>query len=457
MSQESNPSNDSPGRFHDMGGLDVEFPEGFHWGTGTAAYQNEGNNTNAQWYHFEHSRITEDGNHAGEACGWWENPAPDFDLAASLGHNSMRISVSWDRIEPKRGEFDESALERYRGMIDALTERGIEPVVTLHHFNHPQWFEELGGFEHDDCVELFVRYTERVLDYLGDRCRTWITINEPNIVAAMGYFTGEHPPARQADIRGVFRVSRNMARCHAAAYRVIHAARPDSLVSFTNHFLFLRPERKYSLMDRLVVRVISSLLNDSFTRFVVDGKLPFFRRKLRQSLKGVAGTWDFLGINIYGRFNVRFSLRDVNTGFMQMNTPPGTPTGDLDPNGRNIYGECYPQGIRAVVDRYRSYGKPFYVMETGVQDREDRVRPWVLAQGVLTVAALIGEGVPILGYHHWTLVDNFEWAHGWHLRFGLVVLDRETGLRKPRPSAQLYRKIIDGNKITRSLLEEYVK
>ncbi len=456
MTKKAETGDDPTGRFHGENGLDVDFPEGFHWGTGTAAYQNEGNNTNSQWHHFEQKRITEDGNHAGQACGWWDNPEPDFDLAKSLGHNSMRISLGWDRIEPAQGVFDDEALSRYARMIAALTERGIEPVVTLHHFSHPQWFEELGGFEYAGCAELFARYTERVLDRLGPQCRIWVTINEPNIVAAMGYFTGEHPPARQADIRAVFKVTRNMARCHAEAYRIIHAARPDALVSFTNHFLFLRPERKSSLMDHLVVRIISGLLNDSFTRIVVDGKLPLFRRRLRRSLKGVAGTFDFLGINIYGRFNVKFSIREVNNGFMQMNTPPGTPTGDLDPHGRNLYGECYPQGIREVVDRYRKHRKPFYVMETGVQDRDDLVRPWVLAQGVLTVAALLAEGVPILGYHHWTLVDNFEWAFGWNLHFGLVALDRETLERKPRPSARLLKEIIAGNRITRDLLKEYV-
>jgi len=432
----------------------LEFPEGFLWGVGTSAYQVEGNSINTQWYDFEKAGGIKTHESSGIACDWWNRAEQDFDIARALGLNSMRISVSWARIEPEDGIFDAVAIERYRQMLSALIERNIRPMVCLHHFAHPSWFEEKGAFLSPRCVEDFTRFVKFTVAELSDLCSDWITINEPNVYASEGYLDGNHPPARSGHLREYFRVLGNMALCHGAAYHLIHKLQKGARVSFANHFIIFTQVRD-QVFDRLAARIASDSFNNIFINLITGKKIPPFCG-LKGRLDEIRDTWDFVGVNIYGGTDVAFDITQPKTGFVRRINPVNGRTGDLDSEGNAMFSEIYPQGIEIVVKKLAQHDKPFYILENGVPDSEDRLRPWVIATAVKTMNELIRQGYKILGYHHWTLVDNFEWAHGYSERFGLVGMDPVTHERKPRPSASFYSEIVKANGMSEDMVRKYV-
>ena len=173
------------------------FPAGFLWGTATAAHQVEGNNRNNQWWAWEQTPgHIHQNQRSGLACNWWApgGAEADLDRAQALGQNAHRLSVEWSRLEPSAGVFDPAAFGRYREILTALRARGLSAMVTLHHFTNPLWFEAQGAWLNPHSVALFQRFVERVAGELGDLVDLWCTINEPNVVATLGYLVGEFPP-----------------------------------------------------------------------------------------------------------------------------------------------------------------------------------------------------------------------------------------------------------------------
>lgn len=416
------------------------FPPGFAWGVAASAHQVEGDCANNQWAAWEKRGRIKSGDRAGLACDWWRNAEQDFDLARSLGVNALRLSLEWSRIEPKKGQWDQAALDRYRVMLAGLRDRGIRPFVTLHHFTNPIWFEEQGAFENPESVPLFERYTRQVMEALGGLCRDWCTFNEPNVYAALGYFLGEFPPGRTGRFLRAARVTRNLCLAHAAAYRTIHSVQSGSNVGWAQHYVVFKPRRPESAVDRWLCGFIDRRFNENFAESIEVGIAPFPLHKFGAALPEVKGTCDYVGINYYSRLRAGFHLNSPRTMFFKLTVPPHKPQGD---HGIEVpYGEAYPEGLRQAVARFKSFNKPVYILENGVPDRDDRIRPWVLRSIVEQMHIRLSEGVDLRGYFHWTLTDNFEWNEGWHLRFGLIELDPQTQARRPRPSAKLYEEII---------------
>jgi beta-glucosidase len=416
------------------------FPPGFLWGVATASHQVEGGCTNNQWSHWEQQGRIKSRDHVGLACDWWQNAERDFDLAKSLGVNALRLSVEWSRIEPQQGVFDQKAIARYRAMLLALRERNIRPFVTLHHFTNPLWFEQQGAFESPASVPLFERFTRHVVSELKDLCSDWCTFNEPNVYVSLGYFLGEFPPGRKGRVLQAARVTRNLLLAHAAAYRAIHQLQPHASVGWAQHYVVFKPRKTESAIDGWLAGFMDRRFNDNFASSVLDGRAPFPLSEFGDRLPEVEGTCDYIGINYYSRLRAGFNLRSPKTLFFQLTVPPHKPQGDSGIEAP--YGEAYPEGLRRAVEHFRSFHKPVYILENGVPDRADRIRPWVIQSSVEQMKNLLREGVDLRGYFHWSLTDNFEWNEGWHLRFGLVELDPVTQGRKPRPSARLYSDII---------------
>ena len=199
------------------------FPKGFLWGTATASHQVEGNNTNNNWHYWEEEGQIEPGLSCGLACDWWGGRwKEDFDRASEAGQNTHRLSIEWSRIQPALDRWDEEALDYYRQMLRGLVERGLTPMVTLHHFTDPLWLTFLGGWEYEPVVSLFEAYVRKVVEALGDYVNFWCTINEPNVYAVMGYIFGVFPPGKK-DLGATFDVMTKLVRGHAAAY---HAIKP---------------------------------------------------------------------------------------------------------------------------------------------------------------------------------------------------------------------------------------
>lgn len=418
----------------------LAFPDDFVWGVATSSHQVEGGNLNNQWAAWEDRGRIKSKDYAGFACDWWRNAEVDFDLAKSLGVNALRLSVEWSRIEPTEGQWDKSALARYRQMLKALHERGIRPFVTLHHFTNPQWFEAKRGFANAESVGLFQRFTQRVLGALGDLCQDWATFNEPNVYVALGYFLGEFPPGKKGRVIEAAKVTKNICLAHAAAYRTIHSLQKDANVGWAQHYVVFKPRRPESAIDRWLCGFIQRRFNDNFAEGIQSGRAPFPLNKFGQTLPEIKGTCDYVGINYYSRLRVGFEPLSLKTLFVEISVPPHKPQGD---SGIEVpYGEVYPEGLRQAVEHFASFKKPIYVLENGVPDRKDRIRPWAIESIVQQMHTLLAEGIDLKGYFHWTLADNFEWNEGWHLRFGLFELDPATQIRKARPSAQVYERMI---------------
>ncbi len=416
------------------------FPSGFVWGVSTSAHQVEGDNFNNQWAAWEKAGRIKSRDRAGLACNWWQNAEQDFDLARQLGVNALRLSIEWSRLEPRQGEWDTQALARYRTMLQGLRERGLRPFITLHHFTNPLWLEEKGAFLAPDSPRIFERFTERVVESLGDLCSDWSTFNEPNVYVSLGYFLGEFPPGKKGRFMQAARVTENLCLAHAAAYRTIHRLQPHANVGWAQHYVVFKARRPESALDRWIAAFMDRRFNDNFAVSIRTGRAPFPLDRLGHNLQEVQGTCDYVGINYYSRLRAGLELRSPKTFFFQLTVPPHKPQGDA---GIEVpYGEAYPAGLRHAVRHFLPFRKPIYILENGVPDRSDRIRPWVLESTFREMRALLAEGADLRGYFHWTLTDNFEWSEGWHLRFGLIELDPETQARRPRPSAQLYSRLI---------------
>ncbi|GAB4556928.1 MAG: glycoside hydrolase family 1 protein [Anaerolineae bacterium] len=428
----------------------LTFPPGFLWGTATAAHQVEGDNRNNQWHAWEQQpgRIYA-GHRSGRACGWWVpgGAEADLDRAAQLGQNAHRLSVEWSRIEPEPGVFDEAALQRYRQILLHMRDRGLEPMVTLHHFTDPLWAARRGGWENPAIIGWFRRYVQRVVGTLGDLVSYWCTINEPNIYVALGYLRTDFPPGKPDPVRAL-RVMNHLLRGHAAAYRVIHQMDGSAKVGIAHHVAVFDPARPDSAWDRMAARLHDWVFNQITLRAPVDGKIRFPAGS-GLVYGPLVDSQDFIGLNYYVHYLVEADPTTIELARYRF--PAGAPVTDVKANGEP-YCALSPEGFYRALRRVGSFGKPVIVTENGIPDAQDRLRPRMLVTYLEQLHRAIQEGVDVRGYFHWTLVDNFEWAEGWKLRFGLIEMDPETGQRRPRRSAELYAEIARSNALPARLL-----
>ncbi len=423
------------------------FPPDFRWGVATAAHQVEGENTNNQWYTWEQEegRIKQ-GHHSGKACNWWRNIEGDFDRAAAMGLNALRLSVEWSRIEPQEGYLDTNALDRYRAMLQSLRDRNIEPMITLHHFSDPLWITAKGGWENEEIVEYFSRFVEHTVQALGDFTTLWCTINEPNVYAFMGYLRGVFPPGKH-DLQLTFKVLANMLKAHAAAYRVIHRVQPDARVGYAHNLRFFDPLNPKSLADWAVAKIQDLAVNETSLLPLRKGWwIPPMGYGPALSMHH---TLDWIGLNYYTRDRIVFDKNLPGDAYGRATHTPGAEL--LDGN----YGEYYPEGMYRALMRLADFNVPIYVTENGIPDSDDNQRPRALLMHLHQMWKALQNRPDIKGYYHWTLVDNFEWAEGWTLPFGLIELEPESGKRRPRLSSDLYTAIVRSNAITPELIDAY--
>lgn len=424
------------------------FPRGFLWGTSTAAHQVEGNNTNNNWWAWEQKPgyILQDHKSA-RACDWWGGRwREDFDRAADGNQNAHRLSVEWSRIQPVPDRWNEEALDRYIEMLRGLQERGLTPLVTLHHFTDPVWLAEKGGWETEETVAHFEKFVRKTVGALKEYVNYWCTINEPNAIVFWGYLMSVWPPGKK-DFRTAMRVLTNMVRAHAAAYHAIHSIQPAARVGFASVYRSFYPRNGKSPLDRWVARLLSKLFNEMFPLSLVTGVVstPIGRTRLPQA----KGTQDYFGLNYYTRDLVSFRLLDPGNFFARRTFRPGSlisPTGFIANE---------PEGFYEAMKWALQFKMPIIITENGIEDAEDKIRPTYLIQHLHQVWRAVNFNYPIKGYFHWTLVDNFEWERGWTQRFGLWELDPATQVRRKRPSADLYAAICRENGISADMVNQY--
>lgn len=387
---------------------DLSFPDGFTWSTATAAHQIEGGNWNNDWWRWEHTAGSGVAEPSLDACDSWNRWEEDADIVASLGLGAYRFSVEWSRIEPEDGLFSIASLDHYRRMCEGLRSRGVEPVVTFHHFTTPRWLADRGGWEHPDTADRFAAYAERVAAHLADVMGRACTINEPNIVASIGWGYGAFPPGVR-DWGRVGAVTEVFVDAHRKGVEAIRAGAPGVPVGLT-------------------------LSMDDY-QAVDGGEAKLQRRRAAMEDVYLAATIgdDFVGVQTYTRTRIG-------------------PEGRLGPEeGVPVLSmgyEYWPESLEATVRRASEVtgGQvPILVTENGIGTDDDRQRIDYLHAALSGLLRALSDGIEVQGYTCWSLLDNFEWAYGYVPRFGLVEVDRTTFARTPKPSAHWFGEVARAN------------
>lgn len=414
----------------------ARYPEGFLWGSATSAHQVEGGCTNNNWSAFEHAtdargspRIA-GGQRSGDACQHWDRFREDIGLMKAIGLNAYRFSVEWSKIEEREGVFNEDALEHYAEVVEALRGAAITPVITLHHFTHPLWLEHAGGFLRDDAPELFTRFVRKVYARLSTRVPLWYTINEPAVMAVNGYVTGEFPPGTQDIGRGL-RVLRNLLRAHTAAYVACKELNPEPSVGIATNMFVYAPASRWNPLDRLAARIADQTMNGALLEYLVTGKadLRFAGYGRERWDTGVRNACDIVGINYYTRFFLRLTPWHANP-VRQVTRAPEDQLTDM---GWEIYPEGLLEVLRMAAERT---GLPLIVTENGIADADDRKRALFIRDHLGSLDRALQQGIDVRGYFYWTLMDNFEWAHGFSKRFGLYNVDVRSQQRTLREGSR---------------------
>lgn len=422
----------------------LRFPDGFRWCAATAAHQIEGYNSNSDWWDWELiPGKVKNGEHSGPACDHWNRVQEDVAILRDLGMKTYRFSVEWAKIEPQPGVFDHDVITHYRNELRLLSEAGIEPMITLHHFTFPKWVRAQGGWEWDGIQEAFARYADVVITQIGPDVVDWITINEPYVHILGGYYVGLTPPGETRAMKDLVPVVEGLLKSHALAYRTLHASavrlNRKIRVGFAHHLRVIEPHRRTNPIDSSVARSMHRVLNWSISDAIQTGKLVMKISPLlseERDLPELLGTEDFIGVNYYTRDFISYSVKSGVT----FHPPDTAPKNDL---GWEIYPEGIYQLLTELANRYP--GKPVFITENGLADSTDTQRPQFIQGHLSEVHRAITAGVPVEGYCHWSLMDNFEWVEGFEPRFGLFEVDYSTFKRSPRPSAFLYEGIARSN------------
>ncbi|HTZ10331.1 MAG TPA: family 1 glycosylhydrolase [Acidimicrobiales bacterium] len=373
------------------------FPEGFLWGTATAAHQVEGGNVGNDWWAFEHAPGTPCAESSGDACDSWHRWPEDLALVAGLGLNAYRFSLEWSRVEPADGEWSVAALDHYRRQCERCLELGLVPVVTFNHFTLPRWLAERGGWEWNDAPGRFARFCARAGEHLGDVVGWACTLNEPNVVAMMGYLWGVFPPA-VTDAGRRLAVNGALCTAHRQAVAALRAGPGDFPVGLT-----------LSMTDYQAVPG-------------GEAELEALRGPNEDVFLGATAGDDFVGVQCYSRLR-------VGPGGM-LGPEEGVPVTQMG------Y-EYWPQAVEATVRRAWEVtgGVPVVVTENGISTGADEERIAFVTEAVAAVRRCLADGIPVRGYFYWSLLDNFEWVLGYRPRFGLVGVEPGTFERRPKPSA----------------------
>lgn len=413
-------------------------PDDFLIGCASAAHQVEGG-LDDDWTRMEseHPERIRDGSVSGIACDHYARYRDDLRLLAEMHHTAHRFSIEWSRVEPREGVFDRAALLHYRDVVRTCRALGMEPVVTLQHFTLPLWLADRGGVLSRDAPRLFARFAAVCAETVGADVSWWVTINEPEVLAVLGYLYAEWPPL-QPSARAFLGALAGMARMHAAAYKALHAVAEahgwSARVSVAHHERPMRPLNPRSPIHRAVAVLPNAIFNRWFLRACTSGRLlpPVGHG---QSVAGLRDSLDYLGLNYYCEERVRFNRRRPRELFAENVVPDGLAVSSF---GWTIDAD----GLRRALEKlWGDLHLPILISENGVADEEDELRPGFIVDHLAAVCDAIATGVDVRGYLHWTALDNFEWAEGYSKRFGLIAVDRKTMERAPKPSASVFAEI----------------
>ena len=440
------------------------FPEGFLWGAATSAYQIEGaweedGKGENIWDRFSHTpgKIA-NGDTGDIACDHYHRWREDIHLMKEIGIQAYRFSISWGRIFPEgRGEISPAGIDFYSHLVDELLKNGIEPFVTLYHWELPQVLQDKGGWPNRATAEAFVEYADLLSKKLGDRVKNWMTFNEPFVSAWLGYMDGQHAPGH-TDVDEMLAAAHHLLLAHGLSVPVIRNNVPDAQVGIVLNLSSLMPASK-SAADRAATWIHDGIINRWYLDPLEGRGYPLdmvnhFGRPMEFIQEGdlsiIAVPIDYLGINYYTRGIVR------STEIPEAENEPQTLF--PNPNPTDMGWEVYPPGLFEVLARVHfNYNFPMlYITENGAAypdqldengQVDDPLRKVYYREHLKSVSKAIDTGVAVKGYFAWSLLDNFEWAHGYKMRFGLIYVDFATQQRVLKNSAKYYRDVIKANQV----------
>jgi beta-glucosidase len=402
------------------------FPEDFWWGVATAGHQNEGDNKASDTWFLENVSPTVFQEPSGKACNSWEIWPQDLDLAKQMGLNAFRFSTEWARIEPAPGEFDGEALDHYEEVVDGCLERGLAPVVTFSHFTSPHWFAMRGAWLDPEAPELFARFCDAVMDRFGERLAAGVTLNEPDLPEMLAWVG---LPAEVLELEYAT-LQAASAAAGVERYRASNVVLPEDFAAMREGMTQAHTSARAAIKARrsdLPVGLSIAIADDQAIpggEAVRDRK----RAEVYDHWLRVARDDDFIGVQNYETFHYGPDG--------QLPAPEGAAVNEMD--------SAVEPGSLSGAARYAHQisGRPVLVTEHGVGTEDDTVRANFIEPSLDGLLDAIDDGVPVQGYFHWTLLDNFEWIFGYSKHFGLHEVDRQTFARTPKPSASRYAALV---------------
>lgn len=420
------------------------FPAGFLWGVATAGHQIEGGDRTSNWAAWEKAgRVSQP---IGKAIDFWNRYEEDLDLAKGLGLSAFRLSLEWAKIEPQPGVFDQEAIAHYHAVLDAVRARGMEPIVTVVHFTYPAWLDQpdargRAGWEAERMPGEFARFAGWAAQEYGAKVRWWLTINEPNTYALVGYLAGMMPPGKRNPF-AYMQAMANLSAAHKLGYEAIHAADADAMVSINPIMVHQRPDDPVYKPGPVPeeVQVAGGFYTDETT--FLDQFAPQATKKGAPPDPNAKRWLDYMAFNYF------YAVKPTEIGSI------------------SNYGRwpIYPDGMHQVAKKLHArYQLPLMVTENGMPTVSDNPRAdgWTreayLVNHLAQLKKAVAEGVPVLGYMHWTLVDNYEWG-SYEPKFGLFGIDRrDPTLRRFRtPGADTFEAIVKGNRLPPELVDRYL-
>ncbi|MCA0357437.1 MAG: family 1 glycosylhydrolase [Proteobacteria bacterium] len=399
-------------------------PPSFLWGAATAGHQVEGSNINSDMWLLEQVSPTVFAEPSGDACDSFHRWREDIAIVKALGLNTYRFSIEWSRIEPAKGQFSQASLDHYVRMADYCLELGLSAVVTFNHFTTPRWFAAQGGWENAEAPALFSRFCDFAASALAERIAYALTFNEPNLALGGRWSIAPPPEAFQT----------KMTACLAAAAKASGSDQFSLLMGdkdprpmIPNVIEAHRLAREAIKSHRAMLRVGLSLAVPDEAPVTSNSAIERKRADVYGAFFAAAKDDDFIGVQVYGR--------DYIGPERSVPAPKDVPR---RANGM----EWFPAAVGNVV-RYvhGATGKPILVTENGIDTSDDAERARFIPAAVKSVLDARDAGVPVLGYIHWSLLDNFEWLSGYGPKYGLVAVDRQTFKRTVKPSAELLGRI----------------
>ncbi len=408
---------------------EVIFPDSFLFGAGGAGHQIEGDNVHSQFNQWERENRPCFPAKSGKACNHWEMYKDDIEMMADMKLQIYRMSLEWSRIEPAQGTYDAAALARYLDMLERLNAKGIKVSLTLHHWSHPNWFEELGGFTKRENIRHFLRHIDYIVPKIKDYVHSWNVLNEFN----------NHGVSPQN-----FYLYKNLTVAHALGYHAVkrHSTAP---VSSTHSLIHWQPQRSFEPMDRCAAKLLDWAQNEYFIHAIKTGEL-ILPHTDAEYVPEVKDSVDYWAVNYYTRHMASARTKDFAAPRFEFDRVSMI---DHDMYHEEFYPDAFVQHLP------RFTGKPVYICENGVAADDDRIRIVYLARHLAALREAMKMGVDLRGYMHWSLMDNYEWG-SFKPRFGLVHVDFETFKRTLKPSAHFYREIIEQHGITEALRDKYI-